>query len=447
MAQTSAQQTSATQKIGFWLLAAFLFLLYGRLADFFLPYLHIPLIVSSTCFLLLLLNGTLPAVLKSRQGKLLIAFSIWLCFAVPWSFWPGGSFQMLSDEWLRSFAVFLTVAGLVVTLNQLLKLMSVLAWTFLLAAVLALVLGVNDSQGRLTFPVGLYSGPNEVAMAMLTGCVYWWWMVYKPPRSLSRRFLSLLCLLPLLYVLPRTASRGALVAALLIVPFLVLRSATRGKIVVLTVVMATLFAFAAFLPDQIKARFETLFPQDATQSADSQDASTQESAMTSTQERLYLLKTSTILTLTHPILGVGPGEFEVAENDRAVNLGLPKGNWHGTHNTYTQISSEAGIPALVFFVSCMWFCWKELIQIEKRAKDHPHPRAEEISMTAFALRAILFTDAIFFMFVHLGYAPFFPTLAGLVVAFSRIAKAQLKDEAGEPPDRRGVHTVPAVVGS
>ena len=37
-----------------------------------------------------------------------------------------------------------------------------------------------------------------------------------------------------------------------------------------------------------------------------------------------------------------------------------RGQWLGTHNTYTQISSECGLPGLLFFVASLWFSLKEL---------------------------------------------------------------------------------------
>jgi O-antigen ligase len=442
-AELDAQQTSASQKIGFGLLLVFLFLLYGRVTDFFLPFLHIPMVTAVCCLVLLLFSGRLSAVLTSPMGMLLTGFSAWICLATPFSLWPGGSVQTLVDEWLRSFAVFLIAGGLIATLNQLLKAMTVLAWTFFVASLLTLFLGVPE-QGRLALPVGLYSGPNEVAMAMLTGCVYWWWMFYKPPPSLGRKLISLVCIFPILYVLPKTASRGALVTVVFILPFLLLRGATRGKIILSMFLIVVLIGSVALLPQGIKARFATLLPADAEeQSSNDPGAAAQESARASTEQRWYLLKTSVILTLKHPLLGVGPGQFEVAENQRAADLGLPKGNWHGTHNTYTQISSEAGIPALLLFGGCIWICWRELVRIEKAAKESGHLRAKEIGMAAFALRALLFTDAVLFMFVHLGYASFFPTMAGMIFALSRIAKSTLDGESGGPEQLRGVAANPS----
>jgi len=51
------------------------------------------------------------------------------------------------------------------------------------------------------------------------------------------------------------------------------------------------------------------------------------------------------LTFEHPILGVGPGEFMDAEAEEAAVAGK-KAMWHFTHNSYTELSSETGLPGL-----------------------------------------------------------------------------------------------------
>jgi len=283
----------------------------------------------------------------------------------------------------------------------------------------------------LTLPVGLYSGPNEVAMAMLAGCVFWWWKITKPSTGALGRVIAAGCLLPILYVIPKTASRGGLLVALLLFPFLLLRRMGRGRPLIMVALLAGILVGTFLLPKQIRDRFATMLPSDQVPT-DAESAQIQEEARGSTEERWYLLKTSVALTLQHPLFGVGPGEFEVAENERAAGAGLPRGAWHGTHNTYTQLSSEAGIPALLLYVIAMGWCWKELVRIEKRCKAQGGVRANEILSTAFALRAFLLVQIVYFAFAHLGYEAFFPTLAGMVFALSRIAKADLdKIESSE----------------
>ena len=71
----------------------------------------------------------------------------------------------------------------------------------------------------------------------------------------------------------------------------------------------------------------------------------------SAQERKELLTRSLELTYRHPIFGIGPAQFG--------NGGL----WHQTHNSYTQLSSEAGLPALMIFLALMRRTFRNLRSI------------------------------------------------------------------------------------
>ena len=70
------------------------------------------------------------------------------------------------------------------------------------------------------------------------------------------------------------------------------------------------------------------------------------------QARLALLKASWTATLEHPFLGVGPGIFMDYQANSARGSG-ERGMWHVTHNAYTQVSSECGLPALVFYLGAL----------------------------------------------------------------------------------------------
>jgi O-antigen ligase len=70
-----------------------------------------------------------------------------------------------------------------------------------------------------------------------------------------------------------------------------------------------------------------------------------EEASESQEIRQYLLQKSVEFTISHPLVGVGPGQFDTYEG----KFDLSQGMWRSTHNTFTQISSECGLPALIFY--------------------------------------------------------------------------------------------------
>ncbi|MCL4523561.1 MAG: O-antigen ligase family protein, partial [Acidobacteria bacterium] len=73
-------------------------------------------------------------------------------------------------------------------------------------------------------------------------------------------------------------------------------------------------------------------------------------AIGSQEARWRLFVNSLRVTAMHPLLGVGPGNFG------DVNAQLTAGpdsraSWQQTHNAYTQVSSECGIPAGIAFLA------------------------------------------------------------------------------------------------
>ncbi len=74
---------------------------------------------------------------------------------------------------------------------------------------------------------------------------------------------------------------------------------------------------------------------------------------------------------SHPLFGVGPDQFAAAVSQEAAGDGqqVP---WLGTHNTYTQVSSECGIPALIFYVAVIGAL--PAFQPSALSADSRHPR-------------------------------------------------------------------------
>ena len=72
-------------------------------------------------------------------------------------------------------------------------------------------------------------------------------------------------------------------------------------------------------------------------------------AYDSAQTRQQLFWRSIEVTKEHPIFGVGPGNFDQVS-----------GQWHTTHNSFTLMSSEGGVPALILYVLILWCGFKNL---------------------------------------------------------------------------------------
>jgi O-antigen ligase len=132
-----------------------------------------------------------------------------------------------------------------------------------------------------------------------------------------------------------------------------------------------------------------------------------ESSYGSAQARQALLWRSLEITARYPLFGVGAGNFQTVS-----------GVWHETHNSYTQISSEGGIPALILYVAILYSGFRNL-QITRILS-----RRSEPMLLAGALRASLagFVVGSFFASYAYQFFPYF--LVAYTTALLRIVKSE-----------------------
>jgi O-antigen ligase len=141
----------------------------------------------------------------------------------------------------------------------------------------------------------------------------------------------------------------------------------------------------------------------------------------SAEARFRLLKDSITITLNHPIFGVGPGNFMVEQENLAVARG-ELGMWHVTHNSYTQVSSEMGIPGLVLYVAFLYQTFKVLNSIVRNRQGGE--RWADLRALGSSLRGAIIVLATIAFFDSFAYLPDVPILAGLASALGYLAQKQ-----------------------
>ena len=137
------------------------------------------------------------------------------------------------------------------------------------------------------------------------------------------------------FVIAGTASRGALIAVGVVVLFILWRATPGQRLLILAGVIVLGVAIPSLLRGRTMERLGSLFGK--------QDIEAEESA----DFRKALFKTSLRYTIEHPLVGVGPDQFANYEGKESQQNG-EHGSWHATHCSWTQVSSECGIPASIF---------------------------------------------------------------------------------------------------
>src|ERR1700741_5190860 len=114
-------------KWAFFFLWLFTFAIYARPEDMFplVGHLHLTLAfgvcAALTYFGSLLSRSTHP--LWSRELRLTLFLTGWFIAWLPFVFWPGGSFRVLLDPWLKTLIIFFLLTQTLMSLGRVRKLL------------------------------------------------------------------------------------------------------------------------------------------------------------------------------------------------------------------------------------------------------------------------------------------------------------------------------------
>ena len=416
MRPTNLQRPHPLLKATFPILVFFLACVFTGLPDVlsFVRFVRPVLVVGGLGLIVLFVTGRFQQVVGTPAGKVLTLFTVWFMVCIPFAFWRGGSLQVLVNEWSKSYLAFVLVAGLLVSATQMRKAFHTIAYSVGILACVALRFH-SMQDGRLGLFSGRYSNANELGFAMLVGLPFLGYMFLHGGRG--RKAAAIILAGPVLIVLSKTGSRAGMLGAamLLVIAFVQASKAARTKLLFGAPIILVLLII--MMPSQIRTRLTTVFSTNNDQPI----TVTEESALGSTQARLMLLKDSLLLTLEHPVFGVGPGNFQTVQNELAQQRGLRKGLWHETHNSYTQLSSETGLPGLIIYLAFLYQCWKVLKSIMRKRAEGLSTEVRIMGETLRAAFLVLLTVAAFDSF---AYNVNIPVLAGMITAMSFIAQRQ-----------------------
>jgi O-antigen ligase len=391
---------------------------------------HMLIIIGVPMVLLVLISEGVQRTLRWKAAQYWVAFSIWMVISLPFSIWRGASIWTVL-AWLRvEVFILFVIAGCVLTWRELKRLMTALAW----AAAVDVIAGrliAGQIVGRFELTGTTMSDPNDYAaqLILVLPCLL---LIVISSRSVVSRIVAAVILLYGVFLVLLTGSRGGLVALCAAVLFCLWKLRPGQKVVAAAIVLLLACLAPFVLPKQIQSRFSATFRSEETADADPDV----ERAVESSEGRKYLLKQSIWATLSHPLFGIGAGQFSNYEGLKARAAG-EHGVWHDTHNSYTQISSELGIPALLFFLGATIWTYRLLNKVYRGAQKRPRNREnEQIKITAFCLMVSLAGYCVASFFLTLGYRFYMPALTGLAIALYRAAQQKWESETVGPSSGR-----------
>ena len=411
-----SQDRSFMTPVGYALLCALL--LSGYLNDWSLRLLGGKAYLSTVCIVLVpavwLISGNALSGFRDRVGFWWLMLVGLMVLGVPFSYYRSESLSEIWTYIFRSLSYFFYVVTFATTLRRVRNLMLISVICEVIVVITCVTFGSvgADTDTRFRIADSLFlSNSNLLALQLLLGITAFMFLFYM--RGTWKKILGIVGILGSFIYMLRTGSRGCLLSA--VVLFLVMLFVSRRRFQMLAVTIPVLAVALAIIPSESLHRFTLIFQQDPSQPMDTNEVA----AAGSMAERQVLLRKGLEFTFTHPLVGVGMGQFAAAYTGEAEKEGK-HAPWLGTHNSYTEISSECGIPAFICYMAVIVLSFRRTYGVYVKAVNQPQYR--ELEGLAVCLLSGLLVYSIATFFFHMAYTDVLPLLSGQAVALARVAK-------------------------
>lgn len=280
---------------------------------------------------------------------------------------------------------------------------------------------VEDVQGNRIEGPGL--DPNTYGQYMLILVPLAWDRIWSEKKKLLRLLAGWAFVVSALSIV-FTFSRGIFIGLALVILLLLIQKRPRPGVVLITLVLGALMI--PLIPPQYTDRLRTLtYIVPGVGNAEQQGLSDVREATqdVSFRGRLSENIVGWRMSLDHPILGVGYGNFKTHYQSYSRPLGLDsRREGRSAHNLYLEIFAELGIVGLAWLFALQWVVFRGLM----RAKDIFHrlglnkvsgiPAALLVSLAGF-----LFTS----IFLHMVYPRYFWLFYAVLLAVPSVAEREL----------------------
>jgi O-antigen ligase len=409
-----AWETHPVRKVSVYFCLATLFLRLSVLPELILYTTHVNTyllyVTAPPAILSALLMGSVRRTFRSRAAYYWLAFFLWFVLATPFSSWVGGSIGRVIT-YARVDGMFLVlIGGLAVDWREVRALFRTIAAAALVNLASARIFA-NFDNGRLSLAAsGTIGNSNDLAAQLLLVLPFLLFFMLGRRRSFVIRIAVIGLLLDGLWVILGTASRGALVGLAVVFLCILVHLSLPKKLALVAAVVLLVLAAMTLLPTVTRGRLGSLFGTNDVEAAQSAES------------RQYLFWTSVRFTFQHPVFGVGPDQFGIYEGKTSRAHG-EHGNWHATHNSYTQVSSECGLPAFFFFVGGLGSAILLVLRTYRMAKREGYP---EIANACFCYLLSMAGYLVALIFLAQAYSFRLPAMVGVGITLSFAAMRTMR---------------------
>jgi O-antigen ligase len=351
------------------------------------------------------------------------AFAAVMVATVPLSFWPGGSWSIFIDLFVKIVVILFVMVNTLTTRERLERFIAVIvlgATYVAIRAVFDYARGVNLVEGnRVAGAVsGLFGNPNDMALNLVTFLP----LTIAVALQRGRPFLRAVAVIGIPAMgaaIVFSKSRGGLVGLLAMLAVLLYQMRRLRPGIGVLVIAAALMALPV-LPTSFTERMASIFDAEKDPSG-------------SREARKTLLREGYAAFLEHPLTGLGAGQFQ--------NFGPSEGSpsWRQTHNAPLQVASELGVAGLIPFGFLVWTAFSASLAamrnargLRRNAKAATRARPDWLELNAAMIVAAVTGWFVSAMFASVAYYWTFYLLIGMAGSIRDISVQAAAPNASDP---------------
>lgn len=411
------------------------FMIYSRTLETFtmVTGLRIPFLLSGLLifvFITSIPSGRLfQCIGENRSLRYFLLFTCWMLLCAPFSYWRGGTIKLLVYNWFPLVVGLIGIGATIYLPRSIHRMAGVMALSAMTISFSTLVFGKFDVDDRLRVGSGTLGNSNDLALLILAGIPFLFLLLTDRTWGWVSKLGALATIPVAILAILRTGSRAALLALLVTFLFLVVFSYGAARVKIMVAGLVAALVMLGLLSDRLVTRLGTLFRDDESIIEASESRKHR-------QEKLF---ESITMTFDHPLLGVGPGVHDAAQADLDKQSGQ-RPDWQVSHNSFTQVSSETGIPGFLLYVAAilgpLWRLWRARAAVFRQESLTPYRHL----LGAFLISGLsLVVTNIFGSNAYLFYMPLMMVLidnaaimATRLVAESQAATAPIRNPSPAP---------------
>ena len=358
----------------------------------------------------LVIEGNLTT--RTREVNLALLLGVAALLSIPLAINPAEAWKVFTDLLVKTLLIFIVIVNVVRTQRRLLLLMLLALGVSVYLSIYAILdyqsgtfLMGEDITLRIMGRIkGLFDNPNDLALHLVTMFPIAVGLAWAK-RGTSRKIIYLGAAVIMVAAIVVTFSRGGFIGLVAVSGFLVLKLGRKQRLLATAAFVLAIIIFVALAPGSYGGRLSTIF-------------NTASDITGSASQRNQVLIRSIFVTLRYPLTGVGLGNFHYKSFQEL-----------GTHNAYTQVGSEMGIPAMVLYIMFLIYPYKRLKEIEKATDGNEKERY--YYYLSIGLRAGLIGYMVASFFAAVAYQWYIWYLVGYAIAMRRIYLAHTQKELAE----------------